>query len=178
MSFDLTDDDVYDMMLHGAMSPIFEDEDQYRKFVEGLDVDVTNGFVDTYLNINHQRVRLVEQAKIFVLDNWERIDDWSELEITLESAASGLKTSFFTFKGEDDYLEATQINSKHLRNARERRIAQDKSRNNPIESFDDVVLDFHDGDFSVTVNGQDYLFLSPREILTLAFFIESKLKEE
>lgn len=178
MSFDLTDDDIHDMMLNGTMSPIFDGEDQYRKFVEGLNVDVTNGFVNTYMNINSQRVRLVEQAKLFVLDNWKRINDWSDLEITLESAVSGLKTSFFTFKGEDDYLETTQINSKHLRQARERRIARDEARNNPVESFDDVVLDFHDGDFSVTVNGQDYLFLSPREILTLAFFIESKLKEE
>ena len=46
-----------------------------------------------------------------------------------------------------------------------------------IISFDSVVWDWSDGDFSVTLNGVDYNWIDSRSIIDIAEYIEERLKK-
>ena len=54
----------------------------------------------------------------------------------------------------------------------------DKERHNPIREFNSVVLDPTDGDFSITVNGnEEHWWIQDKAIIIIADFIEQKLKK-
>jgi len=56
--------------------------------------------------------------------------------------------------------------------------ARDKAKHNPIVSITRVVLDPTDGDFSLTINGKDHLWIDGEAIIVIADYIEQKLKIE
>jgi hypothetical protein len=51
-----------------------------------------------------------------------------------------------------------------------------RERHNPIVSFDEVVLDPTDGDFSVTINGKGHWWISDDSVIAIADYIEKQLK--
>lgn len=52
-----------------------------------------------------------------------------------------------------------------------------KQKHNPIEVVSQVVLDPSDGDFSITINGRDHLWIDDEAVIIIADYIEKKLKE-
>jgi hypothetical protein len=47
-----------------------------------------------------------------------------------------------------------------------------------VSTFDEAVYDWTDGDFSVTLNGKSYLWITSESIIEIADYIETKLKEQ
>jgi len=50
-----------------------------------------------------------------------------------------------------------------------------QEQHNPISTFTDVELDPFDGDFSITVNGIGFLWISSDTIITIADYVEKSL---
>jgi hypothetical protein len=67
-----------------------------------------------------------------------------------------------SLKGQDSYWKK----------AIERMERKDKAKHNPIITLTDVVLDTIDGDFSLTINGKDHLWIDNDSIIDIANYIE------
>jgi hypothetical protein len=116
---------------------------------------------------------IANMAKSYILNNWQRIEDWSDLEVIITHGPSGEKTEYFKYVPQDPSRKfhsevwADMINSID---------EYDQKRHNPIKVINEVVLDPTDGDFSITVNGKPHWWIGNEEIIVIANYIEKKLK--
>jgi hypothetical protein len=109
---------------------------------------------------------IAESAKIYILKNYKKITDWSEIDVQILDN-TGNTTHYYKFKGDKGWNKKLKYVIKML---------EDREKNqNPIVSFDDAVLDPTDGDFSVTINGRDHLWISDDSVIAIANFIEKNI---
>lgn len=106
-----------------------------------------------------------EAAKIYILKNYQKINDWSDLDVTIRDNKSEIH--YYKFKGAEGWNEEIDFVKKMLK--------ERKKKQKPITSLKDVVLDTTDGDFSLTINDKDHLWIDNESIIEIAHFIESVL---
>lgn len=109
---------------------------------------------------------IAECAKIYVLNNWESISEWTGFNIDINDA-SGEPTKYYNWKPIDPNKKSSSTWIKMNERLKE--------NHNPIVSVTDVVLDPSDGDFSLTINGKVHMWIDDDSIITIADFIEKKL---
>ena len=121
-----------------------------------------------YVEFSAELRRLVDAAKVYILDNYQKVENYSELNLILR-AANHDKTCYFgqRRKTEDDI----KINS-----AFHRILEELDAQTIEIKSFDKAVCDWTDGDFSVVFNGVNYNWIDSNSIVDIADYIESRLK--
>jgi hypothetical protein len=121
-----------------------------------------------YVEFSAELRRLVDAAKVYILDNYQKVENYSELNLMLR-AANHDKTCYFgqRRKTEDDI----KINSAFHRIWEEL-----DAQTIEIKSFDKAVFDWTDGDFSVVFNGVNYNWIDSNSIVDIADYIESRLK--
>jgi hypothetical protein len=112
--------------------------------------------------------RLVDVAKVYILDNYQKVENYSELNLILR-AANHDKTCYFgqRRKTEDDIK---------ISSAFHRILEELDAQTIEIKSFDKAVFDWTDGDFSVVFNGVNYNWIDSNSIVDIADYIESRLK--
>jgi hypothetical protein len=114
---------------------------------------------------------IAESAKIFILKNYKSIKDWSLLDVTIRDN-TGKETRYYKF------IE-NKWKGKHKRaDFLDKFFDKMKDNQNPIESLTEAVLDPTDGDFSITINGKDHLWIDDGSVITIANYIEKKLNSE
>lgn len=101
----------------------------------------------------------MECAKIYILDNYNKIEDYSDLSLILR-CANHENVVYFGKKMELKTKKRIKIFDEIM----------EELNNETIEiiSFDSVVWDWSDGDFSVTLNGVDYNWIDSRSIIDIA----------
>ncbi len=110
---------------------------------------------------------LIEAAKIYVIDNYKLIDDYSGLDLILRSGATGDRFYFGPKRSREVSRSGMLTN-----------ILKDlDSRTITIETFDDAIYDWSDGDFSVVFNGVSYNWIDSDSVINIASYIEKKLEE-
>ena len=113
------------------------------------------------------RNSLIEAAKIYVIDNYKLIDDYSDLDLILRSGATGKRFYF-----------GPKRNRVVSRSGMLTNILKDlDSRTITIETFDDAIYDWSDGDFSVVFNEVSYNWIDDDSVINIASYIEKKLDE-
>lgn len=53
-----------------------------------------------------------------------------------------------------------------------------KRNQNPVLSINSVVLDPTDGDFSITINGNEHWWIQDEAVIIIADYIENQIKKE
>ena len=138
---------------------------------------VTSGFMDSYRDHIAAMEIVAECAKVFIMENWMKVDDWSDLQVVMED--NHPKQDYVEYyKYEDHYSkngERRKTGSDFMAKMFDKWDAENKKRHNPIIKFEEPVLDPTDGDFSVTVNGRQHLWLSDETVIIIADYIENKL---
>lgn len=133
--------------------------------------------------------KVVEAAKMYIIDNYQKISDWTELHFKLCGYGEDRGTVRFGMKDEERkrrYPPKPRSESK----SRLRRLAEEHTSPHieemlkriddekiQVESFE-AVYDWTDGDFSVTVNGKLYMWIdhhNPDAVIEIAHFIEKQL---
>jgi hypothetical protein len=127
-------------------------------------------FSDSYYELSRKISGVVEAAKIYILDNFRKIEDYSDLSLMLKCANH--KGTVYIGKKETEETRKSKsgIIDKMLRELNEQTIE--------ISSFDDAVYDWSDGDFSVKFNGIGYNWIDSYSIINIADYIEQKLDEK
>jgi hypothetical protein len=109
----------------------------------------------------------VTAAKIYIVDHYKEVNDYSDLHLILRSGASGLKFYFGPKMG--NRISKSRIISEMLRDLGNQTIT--------IKTFGDAIYDWSDGDFSVVFNGVPYNWIDSDSIINIASYIEEKLKK-
>lgn len=125
-------------------------------------------FSENYFRLSGEMRRVVEAAKIYILDNFKKIDDYSDLSLMLRCANHN--GTVYIGKKEDELKERRSgIISKMLKELNDQTIE--------VSTFDNAIYDWSDGDFSIILNGVGYNWIDSHSIINIADYIESKLDE-
>ena len=160
-----------------------EFEKGYRNSIFWTDKDFFNEYRKHMAAMSH----VAECAKIFILKNWEKVTDWSDLEVIITHGPTGESTDYYNHEKHAKRTERRKERQKKTdKSARElpeslRKIylemeEKDRARHNPIQSITNVVLDPTDGDFSLTVNGKEHWWIQDEAVIIIANYIENRLK--
>ena len=134
-----------------------------KKYKEG-------NFNEIYLQLNREFSDVISAAKIYILDNYQKVSDYSDLSLILR-CANHKGSRYFGKKSKPRMGANTSSVLKNMLSELDKETIQ-------IEKFDKAVYDWSDGDFSVTFNGVGYNWIDSNSIVDIAHYIEEKLKEK
>jgi len=128
--------------------------------------DFEKYYVETTVEIR----RIVEAAKIYILDNYQKVDDYTNLHLMLR-CSNHEGTCYFGKKSRGDKKGGmtSKIFEKILKELDDKTVE--------IKSFDQAVYDWTDGDFSVVFNEISYNWIDTTSIIDIASHIERKLSK-
>jgi hypothetical protein len=132
----------------------------------------SGNFGMTYISAFAELRKVVEAAKIYVLDNYKKVDDYKDLGLML-SCANHKEKLYFGQKS-----ARTKKKKGDKENSLDRLIKEIDDKTIQIKTFDQAVYDWTDGDFSVVFNGVNYNWIDSNSIVDIAAYIEKKLTEK
>ena len=154
-------------MIHGLLFRIaamtFGD---YKRRVQNYKYHTEADFLSTYNEHMAAMDIVAESAKIYIIENWEKVKDWSGLDIKIYDNTKKI-TEYYNYK---PTMQRTK--SKVIQDMWDEFDADNAKKHNPIVSFDNAILDHTDGDFSVKINGNDHFWISNDNIILIADYIE------
>lgn len=153
-----------------SFSTIEEFEEGYKKSIFYTKEDFKNEYEKHIAAMSH----ISECSKIFISKNYEKIENWNDLNVAITDGRTGDVVKFYNHKPEryKRQIEEDSTASQIFKRVQERRAKE----HNPIMSLTKVILDPSDGDFSITINGKDFYWIDDESIIIIADYIESKLK--
>lgn len=176
------------------MRPCSFNQEDNEATMQSSDYSVKENFYKEYSNHIAAKQIVAECAKIYILNNWEKVKDWSDLEVVMEDANT-LEGHLNKANGGnplDDYVEYYKYTGKKL--GRKKRLVspagdfmkdifdemdeKDKLRHNPAVAVRDVVLDTSDGDFSLVVNDRHHMWIRDEAVIIIADYVETQLVKE
>jgi hypothetical protein len=156
-------------------SPCFISEEDFEKGYRESIFFVEGNYMEEYRKHMVAMDHIANMAKSYILNNWQKIEDWSDLEITVTHRPTGEKTEYFKYVPRNSFENfRSKVFSEIMKSIDE----SDRARHNPIEVINEVVLDPTDGDFSITINGKPHWWISNEEVIVIANYIEQKLKNK
>lgn len=168
-------------------SPCFMTEEEfeagYRQSIFWTDKD----FYEEYRKHIAAMRHVAECAKIFILKNYEKVTDWSDLEVIITHGPTGESTDYYnhekhvdrTKRRKERQAKTDKSASKlpdSLKKIYDEMEEKDRARHNPVKSVTNAVLDPTDGDFSLSVNGQEHWWIQDEAVIIIANYIEERLK--
>jgi hypothetical protein len=155
--------------IHGMIFRPMAIDNNHDEVLAGSDYSVRSGFLEKYQeHIGGMQV-VAMSAKTFIEKNWKQVADWSDLNVVVESSNQE-PVEFFKYEKRERIGKSSRV----WEEMQERRDKRDQERHNPITEVKDVVLDV-DWDFSMTINGKEYWWLSDDTVVIIASFIEKQI---
>jgi hypothetical protein len=153
------------------MRPVSTTQEENEEVMQSSPYSVKKDYMKEYrLHLGGMQI-VAECAKIYVLNNYEKVKSWTDLNVVIEDN-SDKSTEYYNHKDKDVFPS----NGKTIADFVIRRNERNKKRHNPIVTLTDCVLDTSDGDFSLTINGNDHLWISDDSIVVIADYIEKQLE--
>ena len=125
-------------------------------------------FETRYLEFVSETRSIVEAAKVYILDNYEKVKDYKTLHLMLR-CANHEGTQYFGTKSKRSKGGSKIFND--LINELNKQTIE-------VKTFDKAVYDWSDGDFSVVFNGESYNWIDSNSIIDIAGHIERKLDND
>ena len=173
---------------------VFLEEGDYKKHWQSSVFWVEGDYKNEYHKYQEAMHHIAEFAKMYILENYKKVKDWSELDLKITHQLDGTKVEFYNhYKKPVPPKEPSERMERFLSlvsKGEKRKISDsyqklldeieetNKKKHNPIVTFDQAVLDTSDGDFSVKINGQDFYWITDRPIIEIADYIEQQLKTQ
>jgi hypothetical protein len=152
-------------------------------------------FDQNFLETRSKMSRIITAAKIYVLDHYQEVEDWNYLYLNLHHNAGRqrfcLKNEEKIKKIEEERIAKLTGSAKKLHdhiakqdsekpakgsNTLRKLLEESKKESIEIETVTDVVYDWTDGDFSLTINGKPYLWIDGESVIDIANYIEKNKK--
>lgn len=172
---------------------VFLEEGEYKKHWQSSIFWVESDYRNEYEKHREAMHHIAEFAKMYILENYKKVEDWTELDLKIQHNLDNTEVEFYNhYKKPITPKEPSEKMKKFLALVSKDKTKRSESmqklldemerknvaRHNPITSFDEAVLDTTDGDFSVKINGQDFYWIDDEPIITIADYIEKQLKNE
>lgn len=156
--------------LFGIMFRPLALENNHAKIAHSTDMSVSGDFRKAYEK-HMAGMQIVGMcAKVYITENWQKITDWSGLNVVITSPKDEI-TEYFYHKPRENKGKTDTL--KRMFNKMDER---DKARHNPVTIVTDVIMD-EEFDFSMTINGEVHWWLTDDAVVVIASYIEQKLKE-
>lgn len=155
---------IYGLLMRPSSTTLKDNEKVMRSSKCFTDADFLKKY--TY-HISANQI-IAESAKIFILKNYRKIKDWSGLKVDILDN-TGKLTRYYTYDDKGWNMKLAYIR---------KMMARDKKNQNPVKKISKVVLDPSDGDFSLTINTRDHLWIDDGSVITIADYIEKKLSKK
>lgn len=159
---------LYGLLLYPSCS----NHDEYEKTIHSSEYAVKEGFRSAYQNHIAAMEIVAMSAKIYSVNNWNKVNDWSDLNIHITDN-TGKETHYYKYKERN-----IKCYSKFAEERRKKMNDEDKKNENPVLEVSGVVLDPSDGDFSLTINGNHHLWIDDESVIVLADYIEKNIKQK
>ena len=163
--------------------PCFMTEEDFEDGMKTTEFWTEKEFFDTYRKHMVGMGLVADCAKIYILKNYQEVKSWEDLDVKITHGPTGKVTDYYNHKKRVERIEerrsskGARVHKSGILDDMIKRIdKRNKKRHNPISSLTDVVLDPTDGDFSLTVNGNQHWWISDEEIIVIADYIEKQLK--
>ena len=152
-----------------GMSPLFFNKKDQVKFVQSLSNFKKKDFFEEAMKARQIFAGIAESAKLYIEKNGNKVTDWTGLNLYLpDKNMPGKNVHYYKseYKPVKDGKTRSPVLDKMLN-----KIAKENSPVNTLEYCYDT-----DGDFSITVNGKEYLFIDDEAVITIADYIEQQIK--
>lgn len=157
-------------------TPCFMSEEEYKEGYRNSAFWVEGDYLDEYRSHIIAMSHIASMAKIFILENWKKITDWSGLHVKITHGPTGEVTEYYNYV---PHISGQEGSTKSWDRILEEMNKDNEKKHNPITEVNSIVLDPTDGDFSITVNGgKEHWWINDEEIIIIADYIEHKIKSE
>jgi hypothetical protein len=144
---------------------ISKGEEEVLSLIRGGQKYKEGDFETRYVEFSTEVRSVIEAAKIYILDNYEKVKDYKTLHLMMR-CANHEGTQYFGTKSKRNGGQS-KIFNKLIKELNDKTIE--------IKTFDKAVYDWTDGDFSVVFNGVSYNWIDGSSIIDIASHIERKL---
>ena len=144
---------------------ISEGEEEVLNSIRNSKKYKDKSFGIAYYSAVSEMRKIVAAAKIYILDNYQKIQDYSDLSLMMRCANH--KGTIYIGKKNKERKFPSEILANVMKEIEEKTIQVDK--------FDLAVYDWSDGDFSVVFNGVSYNWIDSDSIISIANHIENEL---
>ena len=145
-------------------TPVFMSEKEFEEAYKHTEFYTDKNFRDVFYKYQSALMHVSACAKIYILNNWGKVKDWTNLDIMIVDGRDGEETHYYKFI-ESEEKDRNRTMKQYMELLRE--------GHNPIISFDEVILDPSDGDFSVKINGKDHYWIDDDAVIAIANYIET-----
>lgn len=157
-------------------SNVFTSEEDFENGYKNSIFYVDKDYYEEYRKHIAAMQHIAGIAKSYILKNWKKVTDWSGLDVTFIHGPTGEETEYFNYV---PHTPGKKGSSKYFDKMLSKMDERNKLRHNPITEFNEVILDPSDGDFSITVNGdQEHWWIQDEAVIIIADYIEKFLKNE
>jgi len=159
-------------IIREAFTNVYESIDDFSEGWKNSIFYTEKDFYKEYEKHQAAMQHIAAFGKIFIIKNWEKITDWSKLNVTI-CDNSKKPTEYYNYIPSDrkNWSRSESV-QKFLESMEEHR----SKRHNPITSVTNVVLDPSDGDFSLDINGKPHFWIDDESVIIIADYIEKQLK--
>ena len=144
---------------------ISKGEEEVLSLIRGGQKYKERDFETRYVEFSTEVRSVIEAAKIYILDNYEKVKNYKTLHLMMR-CANHEGTQYFGTKSKRNGGQS-KIFNKLIKELNDKTIE--------IKTFDKAVYDWTDGDFSVVFNGVSYNWIDGSSIIDIASHIERKL---
>ena len=162
------------MDIPGQMfNPVFMTEADFEEGYKNSVFYVEKDYLQEYRKHLAALDHIANIAKSYIFNNWQKVEDWSDLDVTVRAGNTGKKTHYYK------YVERDRFNTRNVKVAEmfDEMREEEKNNQNPVRVFNSVVLDPTDGDFSVTINDTEHWWINDDAIIIIADYIEEQMKK-
>jgi len=160
---------IYGMMFR----PCSFTMEEHDKTWHSADHSVRSEFYKAYSDHIAGQQIVAGCAKIYIYNNYQKVKDWTDLEVVITEEDEVV--DYYNYK--ETRRRKREGKSEAFDKITDRIDAENRIRHNPVTSVTDAVLDYSDGDFSITINGREHWWLNDDEVIIIADYIEKQLKE-
>lgn len=161
--------------IHGELFrscfPTTEDfENSYKNSMFYVDKNYLQEYRKHMVAMDH----IANMAKSYILNNWQKVEDWSDLDVKIRAGNTGMETHYYKYVDRGGW----NIRNEKVAEVFEQMRKEEEDNQNLIRVFNEVVLDPTDGDFSVTINNTEHWWINDDAIITIADYIELQLNSK
>jgi hypothetical protein len=147
-------------------------EDEVINSIRELESYKSESFLADMFDLKGKMNRLISAAKIYVLDNYQKVDNWSDLSLDLYHNKSEGRGKWFGPK-----RDRSKQRKRRGSDIMDRMLRGIDEKTTQIDSLTYCVYDWTDGDFSLKINGVDYLWIDGASVISIAQHIQDVLNE-
>lgn len=147
-----------------------EFENSYKSSMFYVDKNYLQEYRKHMVAMDH----IANMAKSYILNNWQKVEDWSDLDVKIHAGNTGKVTHYYKYVDKGKW----NIRNAEIAEMFEEMEKEEEANQNPIRVFNEVVLDPTDGDFSLTINDTEHWWINDDAIITIADYIELQLNSK